>query len=528
MDGAPPPLKRLRFNHLRINNSFILEDGLGLIDGALAELDTRVTDTETVNEGQAVTIATLQAGVSTLETGLAAELVARAAGDSALQVAIDAAAVTNAAADSAMQIEIDAEEVARAAADTALDGRLDTLEGQTLDARLDTLEGQTLDARLDTLEAQNLNTRLSVVEAIDYEGRISALEGWVNQDVRSGASPTFTTVNGQVAANLGLNARSGRSIALSRNDVVDWSVNSSNGALLPNGDVNRIIGASSNRVSNLFLSILHWGADTNVLTFSDNTNSRYTIDDSAFLPTVDAVRDLGSLALKFDGVYGTTFQFSPTTYDKGLTYHGIDGTTVSHVLRFRGSHTGKTAFSLVGRGSNTDDTVALASADSFGFVAHNGTTAGYLTAEFSRTTGIWDFRYGISFSAGSESLRHYSNGGNTYSFTGCWTGGGGANTALIQWERIGFTVTMHVEPVTYPAAVLGQITASVALPVAIWPWYSVTFPMMVISNSVEVTGSLVISAGGTWQFRRGLTPFNFAATGTAGWPGQSFTWMVSF
>jgi hypothetical protein len=41
-----------------------------------------------------------------------------------------------------------------------LDGRLDTLEGQTLDARLDVLEGQTLDARLDVLEGQNLDSRL--------------------------------------------------------------------------------------------------------------------------------------------------------------------------------------------------------------------------------------------------------------------------------------------------------------------------------------------------------------------------------
>ena len=87
------------------------------------------------------------------------------------------------------------------AADVLLDGRLDTLEGQTLNTRLTAAEGEivTLDSRLDTFDGYNLNTRLTTAEGdittIESEqtvqnNRLAVLE------IATGNPPIDFTVDG--------------------------------------------------------------------------------------------------------------------------------------------------------------------------------------------------------------------------------------------------------------------------------------------------------------------------------------------
>ena len=65
---------------------------------------------------------------------------------------------------------------------SSLDGRLDTLEGQTLDSRLDTLEGQNLDSRLDTLEP-NVATKAGAEELSNKTLIDPAITGTVKEDI---------------------------------------------------------------------------------------------------------------------------------------------------------------------------------------------------------------------------------------------------------------------------------------------------------------------------------------------------------
>jgi hypothetical protein len=66
--------------------------------------------------------------------------------------------------------------------DIVLDGRLDTLEGQSLNSRLSSVEGinSTQNTRLDAIETLNTtqNTRLTSIETLNTSqgNRISALE----------------------------------------------------------------------------------------------------------------------------------------------------------------------------------------------------------------------------------------------------------------------------------------------------------------------------------------------------------------